>query len=232
MSESFWAAAVTACWLGILTSISPCPLASNIAAISYIGKRVDRPGQVLISGLLYTMGRMITYVILGIIVVNSLLSIPEISFYLQENMNKFLGPILLIVGLLLLGIFKIGITGPTIGQALQEKLNKLGLWGTIALGLLFALSFCPVSAALFFGSLIPIAVDYESGIFMPLIYGIGTALPVVVFASIIAFGANFLGTAFNKLTQFEKWARNVTGVIFVLTGCYFILIYLFNVNIY
>ena len=232
MSESFWAAAITACWLGILTSISPCPLASNIAAISYIGKRVDRPGYVLISGLLYTMGRMITYVVLGIIVVNRVLSIPEISFYLQENMNKFLGPILVIIGLLLLGIFKISITGLAIGQTLQEKLNKLGLWGTVVLGLLFALSFCPVSAALFFGSLIPIAVEFESGIIMPLIYGIGTALPVVVFAGIIAFGANFLGTAFNRLTQFEKWARKVTGAIFVLVGFYFILIYLFDINIY
>jgi sulfite exporter TauE/SafE len=230
--DSFAIAAASACWLGILTSISPCPLATNIAAITYIGKRVDRPAYVLSAGLLYTLGRTITYVVLGVMIVAGALAISDLSFFLQRNMNKILGPILLLAGFVLLGTIKFNMSGPSFADRLQGRIEKYGLWGAGVLGLLFALSFCPVSAALFFGSLIPLAVEQESSVIMPTLYGIGTALPVFVFAALIALGARFVGVTFNRLAVFEKWARRITAVIFILVGVYYCLTYLFNIQIW
>ena len=156
----------SALWLGILTSISPCPLATNIAAISFIGRKVDRPGYVFLTGILYTAGRAVTYVVLGILLVTSLLSMPVVSFWLQKYMNKLLGPVLIIVAMMLLGMLQFGTKGSNIGQWCQGRVGKFGLAGAFGLGIIFALSFCPVSAALFFGSLIPLSVQHSSGILL------------------------------------------------------------------
>lgn len=229
--DGYFVALGSAVWLGILTSISPCPLATNIAAISYIGKRVARPGTVLLSGLMYTIGRMFTYVALGVLVVASILSIPDLAMFLQRNMNKALGPILIIVGFLLLDVLHLQFPGFTTGEKVTGRVEKWGIWGAGVLGLLFALSFCPVSAALFFGSLIPLAVDHQSSVMMPTVYGIGTALPVVAFAILIALGAKWVGTAFNKIRVFEKWARRITAAAFILVGIYYSLIYIVGLSI-
>lgn len=229
--DPFLIALGSACWLGILTSISPCPLATNIAAVSYIGRRVDRPLLVLASGIIYTIGRTLTYVGLGMLIVTSILAIPEVAMFLQQYMGKALGPVLIVVGLFLLGLFQFRLPDVNISQGLQRRVEERGLWGAGVLGLLFALSFCPVSAALFFGSLIPLAVEHESGVLMPTVYGIGTALPVVVFAILIATGARFVGTVFNKLAMFERWARRVTGAAFVVVGLYYCAVYLLAIDI-
>lgn len=229
--DGYFFALGSAFWLGILTSISPCPLATNIAAISYIGKRVNRPVTVLLTGLMYTAGRMLTYVALGVLVVTSILSIPDVAMFLQQNMNKVLGPILIIVGLLLLSLFNLRLPSFGASEKVTSRVEKWGIWGAGALGFLFALSFCPVSAALFFGSLIPLAVDHQSSVMMPTVYGIGTALPVVAFAILIAKGAKWVGTAYNKIIVFEKWARRITAVTFILVGIYYSLIYLFGVSV-
>lgn len=229
--DSLFVAIGTALWLGILTSISPCPLATNIAAISYVGKRVGRPTLVLLSGLLYTLGRAISYFVVAFIAVKSLVSVPAVSMFLQSRMNQFLGPILLIVGVLLLDF----IPWPWVGGGrgfsfkLQAKVDKLGIFGAGLLGLLFALTFCPVSAALFFGSLVPLALKYESSVLLPSLYGIGTALPVVIFSAVIAFAANRVSKAFNALSKIEPWMRRITAALFIFIGGYFCLIYIFGV---
>lgn len=229
--DPFILAAASACWLGILTSISPCPLATNIAAISYIGKRVGTPRKVLLSGILYTLGRMLTYLILGILIVASVLSIPDLAYFLQKYMNIFLGPILVLVGMFLLGLIRLNFSGSGISERMQNRVEKYGIGGAGLLGVLFALSFCPISAALFFGSLIPLAVQHESRVLMPTIYGIGTALPVFAFAILVALGARSIGRAFNKLTQIELWARRITGAIFIVVGIYYLLVYVFHVDL-
>jgi cytochrome c biogenesis protein CcdA len=229
--ESFILAIGSAFWLGVLTSISPCPLATNIAAISYVSKRVDRPVLVLAAGLLYTLGRTLSYFLVALIVVTSLAAMPTVSMFLQGNMNQILGPVLLVVGLLLLDVIPWPWTGGGSGVSdkLKGRVDKLGLWGAGLLGLVFALTFCPVSAALFFGSLIPLAVKYDSSILMPSLYGIGTALPVVVFAVILAFAANRLSKAFNALTLIERWMRRATALVFIGVGGYYCLVFLFGV---
>lgn len=222
----------SALWLGLLTSMSPCPLATNVAAISYLGRRLDEPRQVLGAGLLYTAGRTVAYVALASLFVMGLLSMPETSRFLQRHMNRILGPVLIVTGVFLLEVFRPSLGGlGRVGERLQRRLESKGVWGAAPLGALFALSFCPVSAALFFGSLVPLALRFGSPVLYPSLYGLGTALPVVAFAFVIAFGARFVGNAFNKLTIVEWWARRVTGVVFIGVGIYMTLIYTLGVQI-
>jgi len=214
-----------AVWLGILTSISPCPLATNITAISFIGRRVGRASHVLLSGLLYTAGRMAAYIILGILLVSSTQLVPPIANFLQHYMVYLLGPALIIIGILLLNMFRINVGSNWIlWDGMQRCIEQSGPWGSLLLGIIFAVSFCPVSAALFFGSLFSLAIKHHSMVILPSIYGIGTAIPVLIFAFIIAFSANIIGRVFNALTVFEEWARNTTGIIFICAGLYLIFV--------
>jgi len=220
MTGEFIAAIGTAFWLGILTSISPCPLASNIAAISFVGKNVSNPTRVFIAGLLYTAGRMLTYLVLGALLVSSILSAPTVSDSLQRYMNIALGPLLILVGMVLLDLISFSLPGFGGSDRLQKRVET-SAWGPLVLGAVFALSFCPVSAALFFGSLLPMAVKAESSILLPAIYGVGTGVPVLLFAVLIASGAHRIAAAYDRLTAFEKWARRITGTVFILVGIYY-----------
>ncbi len=221
--------ASSALWLGILTSVSPCPLATNIAAITFIGRRLESPRWVFVSGLLYTAGRVLTYTVLGALLVSSVLSAPSSALVLQKYMNQILGPVLILIGMVLLEIITIGSFGAGLAARLQSRAERWGVLGALLLGVVFALSFCPVSAALFFGSLITIAVKAKSGVLLPAVYGIGTGLPVLVFAVLIAVGARSLAKVFDKVAAFERWARRVTGVIFLGIGIYYTLAYVFRV---
>ena len=138
---------VSALWLGILTSISPCPLATNIAAISYIGRRVDSTRQLFLTGLLYTLGRTLAYLGLAVILVATALSVPQIAMFLEKYMHLVLGPILILVGMLLLGLIQFSTSGSGVSEKMQQRVDALGIWGALLLGLVFALSFCPSSAA-------------------------------------------------------------------------------------
>lgn len=215
----------TALWLGILTSISPCPLAANVAAVSFLAKKITYPVLVLLSGIAYTAGRMAAYAVLGFILINSILCIPEVAQFLQKYMAKALGPILIITGLILLDVIKIRLPGFSLSLKRQNKLVEAGAPGAFLLGLIFALAFCPVSAALFFGSLIPLALNSKAGILLPFVYGIGTGLPVLIFAVAIALGFTSISHWFNKITKVEYYARKITGVIFILAGVYYLVIY-------
>ncbi|MBN1127584.1 MAG: hypothetical protein JXA71_01260 [Chitinispirillaceae bacterium] len=231
MTES-WMAIVSALWLGILTSISPCPLASNIAAVSYVGRRVGSTRMVLLSGLLYTIGRTLVYITLGIMIAKGLLTIPGISNFLQHYMNKIVGPMCIVVGLLLFGFVRMPSGGGGISKRVQQNIDTMGIWGAGVLGILFALAFCPASAGLFFGGLVSIAIKNGSTVVIPAVYGIGTAVPVIIFAVVPAFAANMVGKIFNTLSIIDAWARRLTAVLFLLIGAYLILthwlgIYLF-----
>lgn len=219
----------TAAWLGILTSVSPCPLATNIAAISYIGRDVASPRRVFLAGLLYALGRSIAYVALGVVLVSSLVGAPGLSAFLQKYMNLALGPLLVLVGLVLLDWVRPAGSVPTIGAGLQRRVASWGHAGAVVLGAIFALSFCPLSAGLFFASLVPLAVKQGSGVLLPLVYGIGTAIPVIVFALLVAAGVRTLASTFERTSRLAKGARRTTGGVFVLVGVYLALVYVYEV---
>jgi len=222
-------AALSALWFGILTSISPCPLATNITAISFVGRRTGSSRGVLLSGLLYTLGRALVYTAIGVLLVMSILSAPTVSMTLQAWMNKLLGPILILVGMVMLGLLRLSFRGRGMSERLQQRVERWGLLGALGLGALFALSFCPVSATLFFGSLLPLAVKHSSGVLLPFIYGIGTAIPVVIFAIVLAFGARWLGKLFERVTLIERWMRMLTGIIFIGVGIYMSLVHVYRI---
>ena len=220
MTPDFAAATATALWLGVLTSISPCPLATNVAAISYIGRRVDRPRLVLLSALTYSLGRAIAYAAVSAVVVLGLLSVPGLSQFLQRYLNKVLGPLLVLVGMYLLGLLRTGVSTTAGSDELRKKAAEGGAFGAMVLGALFALSFCPVSAAIFFGSLVPLSLQHGSKVVLPAVYGLGTALPVVLLALVATGGAKTLSAAMRRVGTLGGWARRITGLVFVAVGIY------------
>ncbi len=217
MTPEFLFACGTAVWLGFLCSISPCPLATNVAAIGFVGRKIGRIGLVLGAGALYTLGRMLTYGMLGILLVGGLTAAPELSHALEKYMNLLTGPLLILVGMALLGLLPVRIPSGG-GKRLAEQLARTGILGAFPLGIVFALSFCPTSAALFFGSLLPLALKMHSPIVLPTLFGIATGVPVLVFAFLLAFAANRIGRIFHRLTAVEVWAQRITGGIFLAVG--------------
>ncbi len=237
-----------AAYLGVLTSISPCPLATNIAAISYIGRKVENSRMVINAGLLYTLGRCLLYLGLATLLTTTALSIPAVSIFLQKYMHLLLGPVLLLLGMFLVGLITVTSGGTMMSEAMQKRVDAMGVWGALLLGVLFAVSFCPTSAAWFFG-LLALIMGSEAGaitgvlakvgitlpqaslpggtVFLPLIYGIGTALPVLLVAFLLAYSAQSVGKTYNILSKVEWWARMVTGWVFILVGMYFNFKYIF-----
>ena len=206
----------TSLWLGVLTSISPCPLTSNIAAISFLGKQVNRPYYVLYSGLFYSLGRVLLYVVLGLILTQSISVVPMVSDFLQSKIFYFVAPIMILIGFVLLDIIKFSI--PAFNTSRQtEKVQKFGLLGAFLIGILFAMSFCPVSAALYFSTLISSNGDWM----LLFAYGVGTGLPVILFAFVLAFASNKISQFYKATTLFEKYARKITGIIFIVIGFYY-----------
>lgn len=229
--DALLAGAASAMWLGMLTSISPCPLATNVAAMSFIGHSLRSPGRVILTGACYTLGRMVAYAGLAALLISSVLAVPEVAFFLEMNMNRLLGPLLIITGLLLLEVLPFRFSTSFLTGKVQSRAERGGLFGAGLLGIVFALSFCPVSAALYFGSLLPLAVANSSAIALPSIYGLGTGLPVFAFATLVALGAGSVSKAFNQVAQFEKWARRITAVTFIVVGIKFVLNYIFEVQL-
>lgn len=221
--------ACSALWLGLLTSISPCPLATNIAAISYISRRVGNTRHVFATGLLYTAGRTLAYWGLAMLLVASLLSIPQVAHFMQRWMPLVLGPILIVVGMLLLGLIEVNFGGSGMSESMRQRIDALGIWGALPLGVMFALAFCPTSAALFFGSLVPLALRVNSTVVLPVAYGVGTAVPVLVFALLLATSVRAVGKAYRVLARVEWWARVLTGLVFIGVGIYYSLKYVYQV---
>jgi cytochrome c biogenesis protein CcdA len=221
---------LSALWPGILTSISPCPLASNIAAVSFIVKKIEHPISVLNAGVFYTLGRVIGYTTLGVLITSSLLSIPQTSYFLQHSLNKIIGPVLIITGFVLLGALPIPFFNSSVSVKTAERVKDFGAFGSLLLGVIFALSCCPISAAIFFGSLIPLALKNSSQVIMPSLYGMGTGLPVLGFAVVIAFGVTNLERIFRQVRELEYWMKRVTGIIFILVGLYYVSAHIFYFN--
>ncbi len=225
----FIIAAGSAFGFGLLTSISPCPMAMNITAISYVSRRLGNARQVFLSALLYITGQTLAYLGLAFVLIAGAQSMPLISLFLQKYMHLILGPILIITGMFLLQLIHLNMTGRDMGEGQQKRVDAMGVWGAFLLGAVFALTFCPTSASYYFGSLIPLSLKVNSSTILPVMFGFGAALPVMLFAVLLALSAQSMGKAFNILGKVEWWARIITGWIFILLGIYFSLKYIFEV---
>lgn len=210
-------ATAVAAYLGVLCAISPCPLATNIAAVGFVSRGLS-PARTLLGGLLYAAGRAAVYVLIAVVLVNGLAAAPELSHVLQKHMNRAMGPILVTVATMLLGLIRLPSFGPGRFSAVQRRLADSGLAGAFLLGAFFALAFCPTSAALYFGSLMPLVIDNSSPLLLSSVFGAASALPVVVFSLLIAAGVRKVGALFGRITELEKWLRLVTGAVFLVIG--------------
>ncbi|OIP27976.1 MAG: hypothetical protein AUK00_00760 [Dehalococcoidia bacterium CG2_30_46_9] len=213
--------------LGLLTAISPCPMATNIAALAYVNRRAVERKYAVITGTLYTVGRMFSYSILGILIIMAGIEIPGVASFLQDFGEQVLGPLLIVVGLIMLNInrlsFNLG------GGKLASIGGKVADWGMIGgflLGALFALAFCPYSAVLFFGVLIPLALKSSGGVALPAVYAIGTGLPVLVFGTLLSIGVARVSTWLNAVTRAEKVIRIVVSIIFIGVGIYYVVLWI------
>lgn len=212
--------------LGLMTAISPCPMASNITAIAFIGKDINNKHKVFVSGLIYTLGRAITYTVLGLIFYFGISQF-EVSGFVQKWGEKLLGPLLIIIGFFMLDFIKINFPGLGKLSEKVEKTSRRGFWGVLLLGIVFALAFCPYSGVLYFGMLIPMTITSASGLYLPLIFAVGTGLPVIIFAWFIAYTVSGVGGVFNKVKVFEMWFRRVVSIVFIGVGIYYTIIYFF-----
>lgn len=208
--------------LGLMTAVSPCPLATNITAIGFIGRDIDNRRKVFYNGLLYTLGRAISYTALGLVLYFGA-SMFKVASLFQGWGEKLLGPLLIVIGLFMLDVIRINMGG---GSGLSEKIGAkskaLGFVGPLLLGVVFALAFCPYSGVLYFGMLIPMTIASPSGLWLPVVFALATGLPVIVFAWLIAFAVGGVGTLYNRIRVFEVWSRKVIAILFMLTGVYLI----------
>lgn len=211
----------TAFILGLMTAISPCPMATNITAIAFISKDIENKKKVFINGLIYTLGRSVTYTTIGLIFYFGASKF-KVGGFLNQFGEKALGPILIVIGLFMLDIIKIKIPGLGKLNEKMEKKSKNGFWGILLLGMVFALGFCPYSGVLYFGTLIPMTITSASGLYLPIVFALGTGLPVIIFAWIIAFTISGVGTMYNKIKVFELWFKRVVSVLFILVGIYYL----------
>lgn len=210
--------------LGLLTAIAPCPLATNITATAFIAKTINSSKKVVLSGVLYTLGRMFSYTLVASIIYFGASKF-KVAKLFQQNGEKYIGFVLVILGLIMLNIIKLNFmsSSGSFTEKLSEKFKTKGLLGSFLLGALFALAFCPYSGALFFSMLMPLTIN--SGLSIPVIFSLGTGLPVIFFAFVIAFSIEKIGMYFNVITKFEKAMRIISGIVFILTGLYYINIY-------
>jgi len=216
---------ITALILGLMTAISPCPLATNITATAYIAKNISNKKLVFLSGIIYSLGRATSYTIIGVILFFGANQF-QISRFFNQNGEKYLGPLLILIGLIMLNIIKINFLGKSsFTEKLTSKFEGKGLLGSFFIGVIFALAFCPYSGALYFGMLIPLTISSADGLYLPIVFAFGTGLPVILFTYLLAFAASSVGVFYSKIASIEKILRYVAGVIFIVTGIYYVMIF-------
>jgi cytochrome c biogenesis protein CcdA len=212
--------------LGLMTAISPCPLATNITATAFISKNISSQRKVLLSGILYSLGRAFSYTSIGLILYFGASKF-HIQRFFSQNGEKYLGPLLIIIGLIMLNVIRLNFLGTTsFEERFSEKFKDKGLLGSFLLGVLFALAFCPYSGALYFGMLIPMTISSSSGLYLPVVFAIGTGLPVILFTYLLAFATHRIGSVYQKIQTIEKYMRFVAGLVFILAGLYYVLIFM------
>lgn len=218
---------LSALFLGLIVAIAPCTLAANVTAISFLTDKKGDRKKVFVSGLVYTLGRTIAYAGLGFAIFYFAggLKIGEI---LQNSIGKIIGPLFIVIGILMLDIIHIHGFADRCLNVINSKSIRKHNWSALTIGILLALAFCPYSAAIYFGMLIPLSFSVSYGAILPLIFAIGSAIPVLFIAWIIAFSFAKLSEMYNKFQRFELWFRRILGILFIISGILFIIEYYFE----
>lgn len=211
--------------LGIMTAISPCPLATNITATAYISKDLSNKPRIFYNGLYYTLGRILSYSLLGVILFFGASAFSIADFFSVYG-EKLLGPMLLIIGLFMINVIRLRFPGKQSGSLtdrLAARLKSSSPWSALLLGVVFALAFCPYSGMLYFGMLIPMSIGSPQGLLLPPVFALATGLPVIIIAWLLAYSISGIGRFYNNIRTFEKWFRRIVAVIFIIVGVYYII---------
>ncbi|NLM93539.1 MAG: sulfite exporter TauE/SafE family protein [Bacteroidales bacterium] len=216
---------ISAFLLGLMTAVSPCPLATNISAIGFISKDLEDRRRVFLNGVYYTLGRAVSYSVLGAILI-FILKQGASTYRVQKLVSvygeRIIGPLLILIGLFLLGVFKLNFSFlGKLSSSMENRAKKGSPWSALLLGVVFALAFCPYSGILYFGGLIPLAASSTAGYLLPLVFAVATGLPVIVFAWILAFSVSKMSAVYNKVKTVEFWFRKVIAIIFIGVGLYY-----------
>ena len=214
---------VSALALGLMTAISPCPLATNITAVGYISKDLQNKNRVFFNGIAYTLGRILSYTGLAAILFWGAGRF-NLSGFFQMYGEKVIGPLLLVIGLFMSGLIKLNIPGIS---GLSGKIIGKGTgsyWQALLLGVIFALAFCPYSGVLYFGMLIPLTISSNEGLLLPVVFAVATGIPVIIFAWLLAYTVSGVGKLYNRIKSFEIWFRRIIAVLFMGTGIYYIIV--------
>lgn len=210
--------------LGLMMAISPCPLAMNITAIGFIGKDLENRRRVFYNGLIYTLGHAISYTAIGLLFYFGASQF-KLSGFFQNWGERLMGPLLIIIGLIMLDVIKMNFPGLEWIKGKMEDRDNSGFGGVLLLGMAFALAFCPYSGVLYFGMLIPMTISSASGLYLPIIFSIATCIPVIFFSWFIAFSLGSLGAHYNRLKIVELWVRRTVAVLFIGVGIYYLNIF-------
>jgi len=213
---------LTAFLLGLMTAISPCPLATNITAVGFISRDIENRNRVFVNGLFYTFGRAITYTAIALLI---FLGADQLKFggFFQRYGEKIVGPLLIIIGLFMLDILKIKFPGLNKMTSEMQDKKTWGYLDAVLLGLLFALAFCPYSGVLYFGMLVPLTVTSDSGLYLPIVFAIATGIPVIILAWVIAYTVSGIGNIYNRIKTFELWFRRIIAILFIAVGIYYMI---------
>jgi cytochrome c-type biogenesis protein len=212
---------VSALVLGFLTAISPCPLATNITAIGFIGKDIGKKNRIFYNGLIYTLGRTVSYASLALILFFGADQF-RISGIFQQYGEKIIGPLLVIIGIFMFGVLKINFPAfNSLSKRFQSR-SKFNYLDVFLLGVIFALAFCPYSGVLYFGMLIPLTIS-TSGLHLPVVFAFATGIPVIIFAWFIAYTISGVGSLYKRIKSFEYWFRKVVAVLFIGIGMYYVI---------
>jgi cytochrome c-type biogenesis protein len=211
--------------LGLMTAISPCPLATNITAIGFISKDIENKKRIFRNGLFYTLGRAISYTGLGVLLYFGANKFHVAKFFSVYG-ERILGPLLIIIGIIMLDLIKIKFPGlGKISENLEKKSKTGSSWSALILGIVFALAFCPYSGVLYFGMLIPMSIASASGLYLPLVFAIATGLPVIIVAWLLAYSISSVGGFYHRIKIFEKWFRRIVAVAFIIVGIYYVYVF-------
>lgn len=208
--------------LGLMTAISPCPLATNITAMGFISKDLVNRNRVFANGIIYTVGKALSYTVLAFILFIGADQF-KISLLFQQYGEKLIGPVLVIIGLFMLGIFKLSFFG---FKKLTDRFNNKNnsYIDVLILGIVFALAFCPYSGVLYFGMLIPLSITSASGLFLPIVFATATGIPVIIFAWLLAYTVSGVGKLYNRIKIFENWFRKTISILFIGVGIYYLIV--------
>ncbi len=214
---------VTAFLLGLLTAISPCPLATNITAIGYISKDIESKHRIFLNGILYTLGRVVTYVGIAMVLI-PLLREGASVYSIQKAISSY-GEIVIAPALILIGLFmllKDKINLPSFGfKGSGQSVKRRGGVGAVLLGVLFAFAFCPTSGVFYFGMLMPLSAAQSASYLLPLVFAISTGLPVLIVAWILAYSVAGLGKFYKSMQTFQKWMNIIIACVFIIVGIYY-----------